>query len=264
MTAREPHATPGFVDVHSHILYGLDDGATSREESVAMLQCARRNGTVAIVATPHANARYRFDAALVAERLADLQGTAGIRIYPGCDFHLQYNNIEAAVANPGAFAINHGVYLLVEFSDAGTLHAAERMLGRLLDAGLVPVITHPERNAQIQRRIDEVASWVSSGCCVQLTAASFTGGFGPVAQACAETLLTRGLAHVVASDAHDCRNRTPDLADAYARLADDHGEEFVRPLFVDNPTAMVAGEALLYEPMFSPPVRARKWYQFWA
>lgn len=262
MTAN-PRSNHGFVDIHSHVIFGVDDGAKTREDSVAMLQTASRYGTVAIVATPHASAQYRFDERVVAERIAELQGTAGIRIYPGCDFHLQFDNIEDAVAHPQKYTVNHGSYLMVEFSEVGTLHAADRMLGRLLDAGMVPVITHPERNSHIQRHLDELAAWVASGCYAQVTAASFLGAFGTNAKKSAQTMLTRGLTHVIASDAHDTRNRTPNLRDAYVRLADEHGEEQIRPLFVDNPTAIVAGDAIDYEP--SPIcVRTRKWYHFWA
>ncbi len=253
----------GFVDIHSHILYGLDDGAKTKEESVAMLRLAHSTGTLAIVATPHANAQYRFDPRMTADRIAALQGTTAVRIYPGCDFRLQFDNIEDAVAHPQRYTVNHGPYLMVEFPDVGTLHAADRILGRLMDASIVPVITHPERNSHIQRHLDDLAEWVASGCYAQVTAGSFLGTFGQSAKKSAETLLARGLAHIVASDAHDTKSRTPNLRDAFERLADEHGEDRIRPLFVENPIAIVSGAPLDFEPV---PVSAkgRKWYHFWA
>jgi protein-tyrosine phosphatase len=153
--------------------------------------------------------------------------------------------------------------LLVEFPDVGALHNAEDILLRLLDAGMVPVITHPERNAHLQKHIDDLASWVATGCCVQVTAASYTGGFGRRAQASAEELFKRGLTHFVASDAHDCKKRPPNLQPAYDRLADTWGEDRIRPLFVDNPAAALIGAELDYEPA-PATAKTRKWYHFWA
>jgi protein-tyrosine phosphatase len=228
-----------------------------------MLRFAEKCGTVAMVATPHASGQYRFDAAVVAKRLAALERATSVRVYPGCDFHLQYDNIQDAIAHPDKYTINHGPYLLVEFSDVGTLHGASAMLGRLLDAGMTPVITHPERNAHIQRHLDDLASWLEDGCLAQVTAGSLTGGFGRSAQQCAQTLLRRGLVHFIASDAHDCTKRTPDLREAYNRLADERGEEQIRPLFIDNPIAVIAGEALQFAPVPSVATN-RKWFQFWA
>ena len=175
---------------------------------------------------------------------------------------LQLDNIEDAVANPEKYTINHKCYLLVEFSNLGTLHGAVGILDRLLDAGMVPVITHPERHAVLQRRTDDLADWVGRGCAIQVTAASHTGLFGRKAQASAQELLKRGLTHFIASDAHDCKVRRPCLHEAYAQLADEWGEEAIRPLFVENPRATLTGEPLEFE--FAPAIsKTRKWYRFW-
>jgi protein-tyrosine phosphatase len=253
----------GYVDIHSHIVYCVDDGAKTIEDSLAMLEVARKSGTTDIVATPHADGHYSFDPVLVERRIAELARAAQIRIYPGCDFHLQLDNIEDAVANPEKYTINHKCYLLVEFSNLGTLHGAGRIFDRLLDAGMVPVITHPERHGLLQRRFDDLADWIQRGCYVQVTAASHTGLFGRKAQASARELLTRGLTHFIASDAHDRKVRRPSLKESYGQLADEWGEDAVRPLFIENPRAAVEGEPLEYE--FAPvSPKARKWYQFWS
>ena len=149
----------------------------------------------------------------------------------------------------------------MEFSDLETFHGSDHMLQRLLDAGMTPIITHPERNPQLQQRFDDIARWVESGCCVQVTAGSHLGAFGRKAKTCAQELLKRGLTHVVASDAHDCEKRTPDLSGAYRHLADEWGEDLVRPLFVDNPRAIVDGHSIDYA-FEAPPSQARKWFHF--
>jgi protein-tyrosine phosphatase len=257
-----PHDEMGHVDIHSHVLYGLDDGAKTREESVQMLEIAVESGTADIVATPHANGQYAFNPEVIEARIAELNAGAGIRIYPGCDFHLQFDNIEDALAHPEKYTINHKGYLLVEFPEVGIFSETDAILARLLDGGMVPIVTHPERNRELQRRLDDLARWVGRGCLVQVTAGSYTGMFGTAPKHYANELLQRGLIHFVASDAHDATFRTPRLRDAYGLLADTWGEDSIRPLFVDNPRAVLAGDAVDVE-LPAVRVKRRKWYQFW-
>ena len=252
----------GYVDIHSHILHGLDDGANTLEDSVDMIELAANHGTSDIVATPHANGRYRFDPRVIDERIAELGGRVSIPIHRGCDFHLQVDNIQDAVAHPEKYSINHEGYLLVEFPDLTVFSTTDQILDELLDAGLVPIITHPERNRQLQDRLDDLARWVDSGCYVQVTAGSCTGLFGRRARLSVEDMLRRGLVHFVASDAHDCAERSPNLRDAYQVLAAQWGEDAIRPLFVDNPRAVLTGDRIDLEPAAGQSQR-RKWFQFW-
>ena len=108
-----------MVDIHSHIVFGVDDGARTIEDSLAMLEMAADSGTTDIVATPHSDLKYQFDADLVAERIAEMQARMGdrIRIHRGCDFHLFYDNIENCKADRSKFTINGLRYLMVEFAD---------------------------------------------------------------------------------------------------------------------------------------------------
>jgi len=252
----------GFVDIHCHVLYGLDDGAKTREESVEMLEIAARSGTTDIVATPHANSHYAFRPDLIAERIADLAPSSPVRVHPGCDFHLQFDNIEDAVSDPEKYTINRKGYLLVEFPDVGVFPETGTILARLIDAGMTPIISHPERNLDLRRRVDDLASWVEAGSFVQVTAASFTGLFGRAAKQSAFDLLERGLVHFVASDAHDTKIRTTNLSEAFGLLAAARGEEQVRPLFVENPKAVLSGGTIDFE-LAAPAPKTRKWYQFW-
>ena len=201
----------GLVDIHSHILYGLDDGAKTLDDSVEMLRIAAEGGTTDIVATPHANSQYRLDVALVDRRIAELGAHTALRIHRGCDFRLQPDNIMDALAHPDKYTINAQGYLMLEFPEVTIFPNTDAILLQLLDAGIVPIITHPERNGPLQRRLDDIARWVESGCYVQVTAGSCTGTFGKQAQSCADALMRRGLVHFIASDAHDCRHRPPTL-----------------------------------------------------
>jgi protein-tyrosine phosphatase len=253
-----------MVDIHSHILPGLDDGSKSIEESVAMLELAAQAGTTDIVATPHANQKYRFQPDAITAQIAELSGLLGgkIRIHRGADFHLYFENIEEAVANPTKFTINHKCYLLVEFAEFLVGRTIDPILDRLQNAGLVPIITHPERNYVITRNIEQLRSWVSRGCLVQVTALSFLGRFGKHSKQFADELLMSGMIHFVASDAHDTRRRPPPLDEAYRYVASKAGRDRAELLFRVNPGAVLDGSGIDYEATEDVP-QGRAWYQFW-
>jgi len=238
-----------LVDIHSHILPGLDDGPSSLEESVEMLQIAAQAGTTDIVATPHASPRFRFEPELVSERIAELQAASGPVpvIHRGCDFHLTPENIQDALANTGKYAINHHRYLLVEFSDAMIPRSTAEIFDRLQAAGLTPIVTHPERNRLLHTRLDELQTWVENGALVQVTAQSLLGRFGQSAKSVAAKLMNRGLVHFIASDAHDAKDRTPALDEAHRQVVRSWGEARADSLFVTAPAKALRGEVLSSE-----------------
>lgn len=253
-----------MVDIHSHILWQLDDGSRSFDESVAMLRAAEMAGTTDIVATPHANPHYRFDPACVAERIQALRDVPDlkIRIHQGCDFHLMYENIVDALANPSKYSINGGPYILAELPDFNVPPSLDTALERLVAADLVPVITHPERNPVICKNIDRLARWVDLGCLVQVTGGSLTGLFGRSAKRAADELFRRRLVHVIASDAHDLNVRHPRLDDARAAVASGYGEALAQRLFEEIPGAIIAGRPVdTYIDDREQP-RNRRWWPF--
>jgi protein-tyrosine phosphatase len=229
-----------------------------------MLRMAAEHGTTALVATPHANQMYRFEPERISAELDELRADCGesIELYSGCDFHLSYENIQDAVENPTKYTINHKNYLLVEFSDLLIFRNTLEIFARLRDAGMTPIITHPERNGLLRQRLDQIAEWVEAGALVQVTAQSLTREFGGRAQEFCRQLLDRGLVHFAASDAHDCQRRPPRMDQARAWLAAEYGEALAEALCVSNPRAVVAGDSLeeYSEEVGSKP---KKWYKFW-
>lgn len=227
------------------MLPGIDDGAPSIEVSLEMLRLAAAHGTTDLVATPHANLEYSFDPgrnqALAAEIAA--RDTSGVRLHLGCDFHLAFENIEDALRFPKKYTIAGGSYLLVEFSDLMILRTTKEIFARLLGQGMIPVITHPERNLLLQQRLAEIREWVSMGCGVQVTAQSLLGDFGSKARKFSETLMDAALVHVVASDAHDPVHRPPILDRARSLVASRWGEATARCMFEENPRAMLDNDA---------------------
>ncbi|MGA2434902.1 MAG: CpsB/CapC family capsule biosynthesis tyrosine phosphatase [Bryobacteraceae bacterium] len=255
-----------MVDLHSHVLPGLDDGARTLEESVEMIRMAAGAGTTDLVATPHANLEYSFDQTRTEEKLAELAEKSGgvVRLYPGCDFHLSIDNIHDALRNPAKYTINHKNYLLVEFADTLIPKPTEEVFARMGNAGLIPVVTHPERNFLLHTQLDRLIRWVENGCLMQVTAASFLGRFGTEARDFARLLMDRGAVHFVASDAHDCQDRTTRLDEAYEHVRKRWGGERAERLFVANPRAVLTGDPLPEAGEPAPEIApAPKWYQFW-
>jgi protein-tyrosine phosphatase len=253
------------IDIHSHILPGLDDGSPDLEASVAMARMAAEAGTTDIVATPHADLQYEFDPELVESKIAELaEACQGIvRIHYGCDFHLYYDNVQDALANPSKYAVNHKRYVLVEVSELLVLKSADEVLARMRSAGMLPIITHPERNGILQRHIDKLAAWVTEGCRLQVTAQSLHGSFGKGAKRFSTELLNRGLVHFIASDAHDTVRRPPRLDEAYRWVLEEFGAAEAQRLFVENPAAVLAGEPLPAGEIERPPRAPRKWWRLW-
>ena len=254
----------GLVDIHSHVLHGLDDGPATLEDSVAMVRIAVQYGTTDLVVTPHANHDFCFDPERIALRIAELADACddALRLYSGCDLHLSYENIEDAITNPAKYTINRKTYLLVEFSDLLVFHNTSEILARFGQAGMVPVITHPERNALLRKRVEDIANWVSRGARVQVTAQSLTGKFGGKARDFCRDLLDRGLVHFVASDAHDCEYRPPRMDQARDWLLKNYGEKTANILCVTNPRAAIEGEPLELLPAVAAP-GSGKWLRFW-
>ncbi len=254
-----------MVDLHTHVLPGLDDGPPSLEVSLAMLRIAAEAGTTDLVATPHANLEFDYDPVRVEEKLAELREASGgtPRLHRGCDFHLYFDNIQAALADPSRYTIAGGRYLLVEFPDLLIAKTTDEVFDRMLSAGIVPVITHPERNFLLQTRVEHLERWVEAGCLLQVTALSFLGRFGGAARSFCRELMRRNLVHVVASDAHDDQDRTPRLDEAFRHVAKKWGEARAERLFVSNPRAILTGQALPEVPQEELVQESRAWYRFW-
>lgn len=252
-----------MIDIHSHILPGLDDGSPDLETSLGMAHLAAQHGTTDLVASPHCDFQYSFDPAVVEAGIEELnRACAGaIRIHYGCDFHLHYENVQQAIANPAAYAINHRRYLLVELSDLLAIRGTEEALRQLLAARFFVIITHPERNGVLRRQLPVLASWVEEGIFLQVTAQSLFGTFGRSAKAAAMTLLRRGLVHFVASDGHDLERRPPRLDEAFERVTAELDRATAERLFLEHPAAALSGESIPAGPL-SVPAKRRRWWHF--
>jgi protein-tyrosine phosphatase len=256
-----------MIDIHSHPLPGVDDGATSFEVAIAMCRIAAEDGVTHLVATPHNNYSYTFDPDLNRQLLAELQEKVGEKpkLLLGCDFHLSYDNIQICTQNPKDFTINASSYLLVELPDQFIPDHVSRAYYDIQVAGLKLIITHPERNLLLQRKPELLEQWVSIGCLLQVTAQSYTGGFGSKARKFSEMLLDAGMVHFFASDAHDIKRRPPILSRCYRKVAKEKGVEIADLLLQENPEAVINGLPLPPQPDWTEVPGGsgnRSWFSF--
>ncbi|MEP6714588.1 MAG: CpsB/CapC family capsule biosynthesis tyrosine phosphatase [Terriglobia bacterium] len=251
-----------MTDIHSHVLWGMDDGSPSEEVSLEMLRIAADAGTTDIVATPHSNGEFEYQPELIDERIQLLtEKTGGVpKIHRGCDLHLSYDNIVEALENPRKYSIGGGRYVLVECSDLHISGAMDKILDQLLRVDLVPIVTHPERNPILRKETAKLDAWVELGCLVQVTALSVLGGFGKKAEAAAHQLLARGMVHVIASDAHDPVHRHPRLDQAFDAVSQRYGSEIADLLFTENPGKIVRSQFVSSDRL--PAAATRRWWQF--
>ncbi|MBV8632444.1 MAG: exopolysaccharide biosynthesis protein [Silvibacterium sp.] len=239
-----------MIDIHHHLLFGLDDGPADIETALAMIDMAVSDGITHIVCTPHANARWAFNPEINRQKLDELQAQtkAGVTLGLGCDFHLSYDNIEDALKNRDKYTINGKQYLLVEFADLMIPISISDSFYEMMVAGMQPIITHPERNFTIQKHPERMKDWLRGGCLVQVTAGSLTGRFGKTAQAMATQFLEKDWVHFVATDAHNVQSRPPKLRETYEIIARRFGSQTADRLCIENPRAAFYGEDLPPQP----------------
>jgi protein-tyrosine phosphatase len=235
-----------MYDIHHHLLFGLDDGPATLEDSVAQAEMAIADGITHVVATPHSSDRYTFQPEENEKRIAQIHERVGDRLTLGlgCDFHLSYENIEDAINHPQKYSINGGQYLLIEFPDFGIPNRISEAMYELRLAGMTLIITHPERNPSLLSHPEKVAEWLRAGHLVQVTAGSLTGRFGTSAARMANDMLKKRWIHFLATDAHNTKSRPPALREAYEYVAREQGEEYARLLCVQNPKAAFDGVEL--------------------
>ncbi len=237
----------GFIDIHCHILPGLDDGPESLEESLRMLDIAKKDGITDIVASPHIlDGVYDNTRSGINEALEKLRPEArGPRLYTGADIRIGRNLVKR-IEDGELPLINDKNHLLLELPTYSLppLRELGNIIHSLKIRGFTPIVTHPERNVAILNHMDVMAKLSGFGAAFQLTAMSITGKLGSGVQKASLRMIKEGYVHLVASDAHDAVKRPPVLSRAYEAVSKKFGEEAARRIFISKPLAAINGEEM--------------------
>lgn len=234
-----------MIDVHLHILPGVDDGPGTMEEALALASILVQEGIHSAVATPHYNDEFpQRSAAEIQERVHNLQRelyrrSIPLRLFAGHEALIKPGLVEDIQTGRLA-TLNHSHYLLLELWNRAWLPETERVIFELRAFGVVPIIAHPERYRVFQQEPERLAALLQQGVLAQLTASSLVGLQGKTARRCAENLLKKGLIHCIASDAHGLHKRPPAISQSLQRVAQLVGQEKMQQIIEYGPRAIIS------------------------
>lgn len=242
MNARET-----FVDIHCHLLPGIDDGSQSWEQSLEMAAMAQSDGTATIVATPHQLGNFGHNGGqLIRAKTVELQQQLDqhkidLRVVPGADVRIEEGMVERLCDGRVLTLADRGRHVLLELPHE-LFFPMDDVLVRLRRVNMVGILSHPERNQGLLKQPRIVESLVNHGCLMQVTCGSLMGIFGPAPQQMAEWMLQQGLVHFLATDAHSPTSRRPLMRRAFERTVQLVGEQIAVDLCCRNPAAVVEGQ----------------------
>jgi protein-tyrosine phosphatase len=239
-----------MIDIHTHIIPGIDDGAVDEGTAAAMLKLASDHGTEMIVATPHVIEGEwlpewnRITAGCDLLRRLVKKNNLKLEVFPGAEVAL-HMDILSRISGPGQYCINGGNYLLMELPAFEIPGFTDDFFFILQTRGITPVLAHPERHPEIGREPEILLEWVKKGVLVQMNGSSIIGKLGERIAKTAELLLLNNLVHCVGSDAHGIHSRRPKLSDTVEKIRSLAGDEMVRRILFENPRKIIAGEAVV-------------------
>lgn len=234
----------GFVDLHTHILPGVDDGAKDMPEAVSLIRMAYENGTRAVVLTPHYRGAYKRTSQqwiqnefsslcqLVKEQLPDMELYLGREVYFDSE-------VPELLHSGAAQPINHSGYVLLEFSPGSPRSRVIKGVSETVLCGFTPIIAHAERYRIFREDTTLLDEVLDLGALIQLNADSILGKQGPWIKKYCHSLLKRQAAHIIASDAHNAEHRPPLLRECFLQIHKKYGKEYAAKLFSDNALAVI-------------------------
>lgn len=240
-----------LVDLHTHILPNIDDGAESLSDALEMVSLAYANGTTDLVLTPHYLIRdrqfgllskdeilFRFQEfkALVAQKYPE------VKLYSGAEM-FGVNNVEDVVNDKQIITLNGSRYVLLEFGFNDSLERALEVVSKLIAFGLVPIIAHPERYTFLKETPIDAEKFLQKGALLQINATSIFGSSGEASQKAVNEFLERKWVSIAASDAHNPYRRTPDLSEGYSYVSKNFGEVVAKDIFYNNPLEVIYDKA---------------------
>ena len=254
-----------MVDLHCHLLPGIDDGSNSMDISLRLAREATENGVTHALLTPHhMNGCYVNHKQDVIRRTKEFQEQINahnipLTVFPGQEVRINGQLLEALDKDDILFADTAGKYMMLEFPDDDVPHYTNQMIFDLQQRRIIPVIVHPERNTKIMAEPDLIYRLLEKGCLSQITASSYVGTFGKKVENFSRQLIEAGQGYVFASDAHDLPGRKYEMRQAFEKLQHEFGKDLVNQ-YESNAQAIINGEVVALNDL--RVIRKRKKY-FW-
>jgi protein-tyrosine phosphatase len=251
-----------MIDIHSHILPGLDDGAEDLKTALEMARMAVDDRITKMIATPHLfrggypsggiegvrKAREEFIRTLE-------ENSIPLEILPGAEVHVSHNLIDEIKNHRASLVLNKSRYLFLEFPSEHVFSGVKDLIFELKTIGIVPIIAHPERNSVFRHNPNSLYGLLHMGALTQVNQGSFSGVYGSRAQEAVFRFLELGYVHFLATDCHNTWIIRPQLSGAVKKASQIIGEKNARALVEDNPLAVVGDKELTYMP---EPQKAEK------
>jgi protein-tyrosine phosphatase len=239
-----------MIDLHCHLLPGVDDGSKSMDISLKLANDAVGDGIDYALLTPHhMNGVYLNHKKGVIQQTQDFQVELDrhkipLKVFPGQEVRINGDLLTALDQDDILFADESGRYLMLEFPDDDVPSYTSNMIYELMQRGIIPVIVHPERNTKIMKQPDILYDLLNKGCLSQITAGSYVGIFGHKVQKFSKQLIQSGQVYIFASDAHNLPNRKYEMTNAFAKLGNEFGNDYVSK-FNENAKRIINGDNIL-------------------
>ena len=238
-----------MIDIHCHILPEVDDGSRSLNESIEMAMIAKEQGITKIVNTSHYHPDFRYKKGeellkeledfnnVLKENMIDIEVLIGNEIYYTKDLIKEIDELDF-------YTLNNSRYILIELPPTNFPKDLCNIVYELKEKNYIPVFAHVERYREVQENPELIYEVINAGAIIQVNSHSILGKSGKELQKVCNTLLNRNMVHVVGTDAHSSKRRTPIFLDAYKYVSEKYSKEMADDLFIKNNNAIINNEAL--------------------
>lgn len=232
----------GIIDIHCHLLWGVDDGARTKEDSINMLDRAVEQGIKSIVLTPHyRHGMFKFPVDVIKKNFKELQSEAdrrGVNLYLGCEYHVNSSIVEY-LQTGRCLTMADSDYVLSEYSYETTFREIKESVEELFSYAYIPVIAHVERYECFVKKPKLVEELRNKGAMIQVDANAVLGLEGREGKKCTKALLKNELVDIIASDSHDIYDRRNNMLACYEYVTKKYGEDMAYRTMVKNPRKII-------------------------
>lgn len=250
-----------MIDVHCHLVYGVDDGSTSLNETLQMLKEAKNVGFTDIILTPHFSNYFQVSAEEISKRIEEIKRESqaiGINLYQGNEIYITSTLIDD-LNNKKSVSLNNSKYVLFEVPMHNSTYNVDEVIYDILNAGKVPILAHPERYDFVQSDPNWLLNYIDRGVLFQSNYASIVGRYGKEAKETVKKLLTHNMIHFLGSDNHKPNTVYAEMPEILNKLEKLIGPNYLKTLSLDNPQKILNNENIEID----DPEKIRKTWKFW-